>query len=633
MAFSGSNTKLIVNNRLPDALFEQNVSSVVTFDDGASATPTDLTGGTASSISVSRNTSSPLHGSADLLITRAAANAQGEGAAIAFSLDNGDQTQVMEVSFSYKTSANYADNDLVLWLYDVTNAVLIQPAEGYQLKADLVAGRHRAIFQASSNSTSYRLGFFCPVNSSTAWTVEVDNLAVRPAEYQAGMPATDWQSYVPTGSWSTNTTYAGKWRRVGDSAEYDIKITLSGAPTSASLAVNLNPGHVIDTAKMSYGASTNYNLGELQILDSSGGNTWQGKVRYSDTVSIGAVFMSVTGSEVDVSTVNSTSPITFASGDTVYLRFKLPILGWSSSVLMSDQADQRITVARYYRSTAQSLANSTEVIMDYSTKQYDTHSAVTTGASWKYTAPTAGYYRINASCDIDAASWNIGEAHYLILYKNGVAATSPYQILNFDAKTGVASARSVVTGSTTIYLNANEYISVAALQNSGASVNTTADGGSNFIEVEKVQGPSSITSTELVSVIANNVSGQSFTNNTYTTVTNWTELQDTHAAFVASTGVFTVPIAGTYSLNGMISFNSNATGVRELRIRKNGGAQDILFDRQVGSSDGNYLSGSTVIKCNQGDTLQLQAFQNSGGSLAIIAINEYQRFEITKVGI
>ena len=37
---------------------------------------------------------------------------------------------------------------------------------------------------------------------------------------------TDWVSYTPTGAYSTNTTYAGKWRRIGDTMEVNAYLEL-----------------------------------------------------------------------------------------------------------------------------------------------------------------------------------------------------------------------------------------------------------------------------------------------------------------------------------------------------------------------------------------------------------------------
>jgi len=85
----------------------------------------------------------------------------------------------------------------------------------------------------------------------------------------------------------------------------------------------------------------------------------------------------------------------------------------------------------FYQSTAgQAIPGSNTItIIDYGTKVIDTHSAVTTGASWVFTAPKRGYYHVSARCaftsTFDATSSR------LAINKNGatlfvtVASTDP----------------------------------------------------------------------------------------------------------------------------------------------------------------------------------------------------------------
>lgn len=138
-----------------------------------------------------------------------------------------------------------------------------------------------------------------------------------------------WTAYTPTGSWSANTTYTGFYRRVGDSIECEVVVATSGAPTSANLTVDLPTGLTIDTGKVS-AASENKALGILSILD-SGTLEFAGRVAYNSTTSMGAWTEKADATEwVEVSQeVNATTPMTFASGDRVRMRFSVPISGWN----------------------------------------------------------------------------------------------------------------------------------------------------------------------------------------------------------------------------------------------------------------------------------------------------------------
>lgn len=77
--------------------------------------------------------------------------------------------------------------------------------------------------------------------------------------------------------------------------------------------------------------------------------------------------------------------------------------------------------ARYTSAAGQSIANSGDTIVDFGTRDYDTVNAVTTGASWKFTAPVAGRYRFNFSCAFSASTYVVNNQIYATLYKNNSA--------------------------------------------------------------------------------------------------------------------------------------------------------------------------------------------------------------------
>jgi hypothetical protein len=138
---------------------------------------------------------------------------------------------------------------------------------------------------------------------------------------------TNWVSFTPTGSWSTNTTYAGKYRRVGDSIEVEATISLAGAPTAATLTVNLPSGLTMDTGKIS-GPGSESILGSAMAVDASPFTLIPGIVLYNSTSSVAIRSHAESGTAVTLAVVNATAPVTFASGDKVMLKFSAPISGW-----------------------------------------------------------------------------------------------------------------------------------------------------------------------------------------------------------------------------------------------------------------------------------------------------------------
>ena len=145
-----------------------------------------------------------------------------------------------------------------------------------------------------------------------------------------GGTITEWVSYTPTGSWAS-TTYLGKWRRVGDTMEITALASLTGAP-SGNLTIDIPATYTIDTGKFEL-ISGDRPLGIGTIKDASTGVEYAGQVHYSDTNSVKALYLAEqdeTNDLTEVVQINATSPMTFASGDKVYVKFAVPITGWGA---------------------------------------------------------------------------------------------------------------------------------------------------------------------------------------------------------------------------------------------------------------------------------------------------------------
>lgn len=142
---------------------------------------------------------------------------------------------------------------------------------------------------------------------------------------------TNFVSFTPTGSWVTAATYTGYWRRVGDMMEVFTNIALSGGTTSASLTVNLPSGYLVDAAKLPGSPSgANTVLGQGSGND-TGNNNYPMWVVYSSTSAVGVRILSEGGTYVHQGTAVSESvPVGWGSGDSVGIRYSVPILGWSA---------------------------------------------------------------------------------------------------------------------------------------------------------------------------------------------------------------------------------------------------------------------------------------------------------------
>lgn len=145
-------------------------------------------------------------------------------------------------------------------------------------------------------------------------------LAVRPDQANFG-----WTAYTPVGTWVSNATYTGKYRRVGESMDVQVKIALTGAPTAAALAVDIPSGFTIDTAKIVDTTGFNVPFGMGAGLLSGAGKNYQ--VLYSDNNTVAVVYQSaLTATQTQVT---NAAPASYANGDVITLNFSVPISGWS----------------------------------------------------------------------------------------------------------------------------------------------------------------------------------------------------------------------------------------------------------------------------------------------------------------
>lgn len=97
---------------------------------------------------------------------------------------------------------------------------------------------------------------------------------------------------------------------------------------------------------------------------------------------------------------------------------------------------------------------------------------------------------------------------------------------------------------------------------------------------------------------------------------------------------FTAPRAGRYAIGGHVRFAAHATGQRVLYLRVNGTTY-IAIDSRVSVGAGAPTDGhvATLTQLAAGDYVQLQAYQDSGGSLNVTAAAEYSpEFWIAEIG-
>lgn len=627
----------------PDA--EGNVTTgFATYADAAGTSPVDGTGGSATTTWTATATN-PLRGTYSFLLTKDASDRQGEGVSFDFTIDKADKGKVLQGSFDYAiASGTFADDDVSVWIYDVTNSTLIQPAP-YKLKNhSLDSERFPFEFQTSSSSTSYRLIIHVASTSASAYTLKFDNFNLGPQAKLYGSPITDLvsTSYTLTGASSNPTkgtivTDKCYTRKSGDYLEVQFNLYgQNGSNGSGALLFNLPSGYTIDTTKVP--ASTNDDIasrvGDVNIYNGTAGSHGHMYV-YSSTQ---LAFKTLTDSST-YQTVNAT----FFNAANYMIQFtaRIPILGWSSSVIMSSDADTRVVAAIFNQNTSQSgiNTNNSAVKITLDTAARDTHGGVNTGSN-RYDVKVSGYYQIDARLLLQASNVIAGSEYRLHLYKNGS------QIARGQSYIGVASTTCNMSLSALRYLSAGDYIELYLYgqgNNSASTLSTYGDSSDSYytsLSLVKVAGPAQIAASETVACRYTTATNQLLEASGSGEIINFdTKDYDTHGA--VTTGAswkFTAPVSGIYSVRAMIEADTvswTAGNSFTMYLRKGGSNYSILDDYTVEATTTRYqvLKGSDEVRLLAGEYVDVFVDHNrTSGDINLRALALINFIAIRRVG-
>ena len=202
--------------------------------------------------------------------------------------------------------------------------------------------------------------------------IRVDSLMVGNTPVRVGAAVTDSVAFTPTGSWTTNTTYTGFYRQIGGYMLGEIRLLLAGAPTSATLTVNIPNSLTIDTTKLPDQTNSATSLGNVTILD-SGSAKYTGIATYNSATSLVIRYQKDNATAVTHTNVTQAAPVTFAVNDEIHISFAVPIANWSSNVQMADRA-----VEEYAYNTSTSTA-SDSISFGYGAAGVSTQAFATSG--------------------------------------------------------------------------------------------------------------------------------------------------------------------------------------------------------------------------------------------------------------
>lgn len=633
---SGSKNYAKGNDSTADTVIGSNWS---TFD-ATAYPPTSYSGGTVTA-TFARTTSSPLQGSGSMLFTP---GGQYDSAKFAFTIDRADFARMFKIEFDYEITsyANYADGDLKLAVISAqdtgftTNLEVVQPAGHSILK---VAGveTHVATFQSHASNLYYRVCLVQTTTNTTYTSLKIDNFKVGPQSVAYGAPVTDWVSYTPTVTNLPITSNSSTWRRVGDSAEVRIDLLASGAATGV-ISVQLPSGLSVDTAKLSVAGATGYGHPGTATALVAGGE-YSGEVEFSASTNA-FYFQNITSGAQWAASV----PATWNSASRLYARLTVPILGWSSSVLMSDSADTRVVAMNTPGVTATGTLTNSFNVTKFGSVSGDSHSAYSTSTGL-YTIQVPGKYIVHGQI-VNTANYTVGQNTQIAVYKNGTSGTR----LGGDGYVALGTENSRSTTlkfSGSIDCVAGDTLGVYAYTTAGSPIYDNTFGGS-FLNISKISGPAQIAASEVVyaryglDTSSAAPSGGSINTGSSSVLDYDYKFRDTHGAVTTGSGwKFTAPVNGIYEISaGVVVIGvggMTAGGNTYLAVFKNGsGSRDSILGSVALEVAGGIInprpSGTACIELLAGEYIQVKLFNNLGANSTISRSADDAQITIRKIG-
>ena len=239
-----------------------------------------------------------------------------------------DTSNRLSLSFDVKNLTGYEAGDIEIVVVEDPTGTPVEIIPSY---TEIAAAQYK--FQAYVNMTTetdYVIRFkAATAGSSHTYDLAVDHVEFGPEDYVQAAPMSEWESFAPTGDWIANTAYSGFKKQVGDTAFYKVTIDLSGAPTSTDLDLDI-PDGTIDGTKILADLQTPVGIGTIE--DASPLVRYPAYVSWRSATQVRVHFGVSDGSNEVVRTeVDATTPITFASGDSITVEFSVPIAEWSGS--------------------------------------------------------------------------------------------------------------------------------------------------------------------------------------------------------------------------------------------------------------------------------------------------------------
>jgi len=570
--------------------------------------PTGSISAGASSLALSQDTSTPLLGSGSLQVTAASAWAAGQGFYFpTFTVQRAHLGQILTASFSYRavsngSSANWSgllgSQTLIVYIYDVSNSVWIQPTGYLGMNQGIGSGIISVQFQASSSSgQQYRLVVLASQASSSSITMDFDNFVLGPQQYAVGPTIGAWTQYTPTatglGTLSSTEMF---YRQVGDFIQIAGNLT-TGTVNGSTVAISLPIGVTsADTTK----------IPSARICGSfmrSGTNVSQGYVCLISPSSLSFnMGIQAAGSQF-VGTVGTG----FNNNELISMFLEFPVQGWSSNSQTSNSTDSRVVAGQTTGASASVSGSYSDVT--WATVVSDTHGAFNGASSvTTYTIPVSGYYDFSGQIYASAASISAGN-NFTIGLLNSTSSTTLLERTYVYEGTNTTS-QAIAFCFEEVFLSAGTAIKIQVKANTTTPAITTS-ATQNFWAIGRRSGPAQIVAA---STVATRYTGSSTSISGSLATVVWNTKDYDMTSSMAS-GIFTVPISGKYQINCNIQTTGTFTlnNILDMQLQLNG---SVVSEQQVYAAAATTALNaniSDIVNCAAGDQIRIQLSSGATG--------------------
>ena len=588
-----------------------------------------ITAGAASITTFAATASNVLQKKYSLNVASSGAITAGHGfLSDAFYIDRQDQAKILQIGFSYKivsggTNINQSKtsaNTFHVYMYDVTNSAWIQPIGVYNMDG---SGKFVGSFQATSNSTQYRLAVICCNASSGASEINWDDFTCGPLAASAGngvvaarMTSSATTSFVNGVATKTiwNAVSFDKTSGVADATNSRMNITSAG-----DYKVEMN---------MFFSAVAALANGAIQIY---------AYVNGANVATLGSTAI-VNGSNTYRDVSASGILPNLKAGD--YVEFymsqdcgnTMSSLGAINQFTISKIMDaSAIGAGSVIAATAKKTSGAHTATGSWQAIQSWTGISDSTGSfnasTGTYTATVSGKFQVKASI-----VWDINSTgnRGLRLRKNsgdtGIGGIYP----------AISTNPTAITISGDLDLIVGDTLTIEGYQTSGGSLNyfNSAD-ACTFLSISKLSTDAAL-SLQTVSMSATRSTAQSISDATSATLIFPTVLWDDLGNYNSATGEYTVTKPGKYRVKAAWLFDVTTyadSAQARLSVYKNGVEQKVMYRMQgAGTSVYRDLTGDSAVKCVYGDVLTVRIFNGTGSSKSNLADATYNYLEVERIG-